>query len=290
MGRKVFPPAKAKRLVLKVPAKGKQTSMNPEQNQSEIEKFLGDIKSDAPKLDATTSQEEKVENVEKEEQSDEHKEEESPKLNRQQRRAVENAGIRRQLEEETKRRIAAEARAETIAELKSAGEVNKDLHKVLFGTAEETPESRIVTENLQKVLEQTRTSAVDEAFKRFQDQQNEALQEEREAETFIDTQLSDIEESSGIDLTSNSPSARKARSEFLEMVEKFSPKDQDGNITQYADFGSVFEMYQQSRRTPTNPRSREIASRSIAKSGEPNMAKEEEDKNRNWLRSVGLKI
>jgi hypothetical protein len=52
------------------------------------------------------------------------------------------------------------------------------------------------------------------------------------------------------------------------MVQNLSPKDQDGSISDYADFGSTFEMYQATRKEQKvdNSRQKEVASLSMQRS------------------------
>jgi hypothetical protein len=92
-------------------------------------------------------------------------------------------------------------------------------------------------------------------------------QEVRQFESFIDSQVEAIEDKYGVDLTS--PTSEKTRSEFFDLIKELSPKDDEGNITSYADFDAAFRLYQAQKSSSdnTSQKRNEIASRSMANSG-----------------------
>lgn len=256
--------------------------MPEDKNQSELDKFFEGVKSDSPQLNL----EEKV--PEKEPEKKEEVEEEKP--NRQQRRATENASIRKQLEESRIAQARAEARAEALSERKLGDGTVDDRLLRLYGDNEN---GRLAAKLHAEMLEDVRKQAEDNAYKRYQDEQIAAKQEEEKESSFIQENLNALEDSYGIDLTSNSPAGRKARTDFLAMVEKLSPKDKEGNIIEYADFDSAFEMFQNSKKKDNSQR-KELADRSMTRSsGEPNQAQSEKtawDKGREQLRAMGLNV
>ena len=148
--------------------------------------------------------------------------------------------------------------------------LDPDLVRV-FGS---TPEGQEMTKIFQSKLQGLKASAVEDAksqlleemSEREQQSQAEYQEELGQNEGYIDSQLESLEEEHGIDLTSNSPSAVKARKEFLGLVEKLSPKDSEGAIREYADFESTFEIYQGSRTKAEPSRAKEFASRSMQNS------------------------
>lgn len=122
-------------------------------------------------------------------------------------------------------------------------------------------------QRLADLLSDYSTKAKEEALREIADKQLEEKEEQKSYENFIDKGLESLEDRYNIDLTSDAPQARKARREFLEMVEKLSPKDDEGSITGYADFDSTYEIYKEKHTEKIdNSRQKEIASRSMQKS------------------------
>lgn len=164
--------------------------------------------------------------------------------------------------------IALAARLEAMSEAqrfsRDMGEMPMDERLVtLYGNDENGKRAAQITQSL---LSDVAKQAKDEAMREFQAAREKERQELSANQDYIDGALEELEDASGIDLTSNKPAAIKARTEFLSMVEKFSPKDGEGNITAYADFDQVFDIWN-SRRDKGNNRSKELASRSMVRSG-----------------------
>lgn len=120
----------------------------------------------------------------------------------------------------------------------------------------------------QEMLSNVKEEAKKEALEEIENRQQETAKQQKQFESFIDTELESIEDQYNVDVTSNAPSARKARREFLELVQKFSPKDEDGTITDYADFGATWEAYQATAKKPDNSRQKDLADRSMKQSGD----------------------
>ena len=142
-----------------------------------------------------------------------------------------------------------------------------DTEKELLRMYGDTPEGRQAVDIHKALLDRVAEEAEERAVSRMEARQNEAASQQREYESLIDESLENLEDEHNIDLTSDAPSARKARREFLELVEKLSPKDSSGTITDYADFDSTFEMYLSQREKQDNSKQKELASRSMVKSG-----------------------
>lgn len=137
-----------------------------------------------------------------------------------------------------------------------------------YGDSEESRKAWNVQQHLmQKAIIQ----AKEEALNEFQSKIQQEKLAEQQFEEFINTSLESIEDTYDVDITSNSPSAKKARTEFLELVRKLSPKDEYGNITNYADFNEVFDIYKEKKEKPTSETTnvkKALADRSMAKSSE----------------------
>lgn len=128
-----------------------------------------------------------------------------------------------------------------------------------------------IARSFSEILNDTKEEARERALQEFEERQVQGIQEQRQYESFIDDQLESLEETHNIDLTSDAPKARKARREFLEMVQNLSPKDEDGTITGYADFGATFDQYQRvaAQDKPDASRQKEIAAKSMQRSAQP---------------------
>lgn len=249
--------------------------------ENEVEKLFGDLEKDKPAEDILK---EEIPTPEKEE------EEESPK-NRRDRRLEE----RYQRERESN--IALSARIQVLTEadrfrqdIESKDDVPVDWLNIYGGTTPEGQEAAKRAWKLQQeLLEQTSQKAEDRAYERIKAEQNSIVEEQKGYESEIDSRLEYLEEEYNVDLTGNNASATKARKEFLELVQALSPKDDEGNLTGYADFDSTFKIYQQSRKTD-NSRQKELGSRSMQTSGKVNVSKENEIAEIKAIRAQGINI
>lgn len=183
-----------------------------------------------------------------------------PHKNRRHRR------LEQQLQEEREARIRAEALAQARSE---ASSFNRDVGEVdqrwiaIYG---DTPESKQAFKLYQEMVKEHTAALKEDALKAIKAEQAEAERQQREFESFIDTGLEDIEDEFGVDLTSNAPAAKKARREFLELIETLSPKDENGDLTGYADFFGTWEIYQLKKGQTDKPdasRNKELAARSM---------------------------
>lgn len=196
--------------------------------------------------------------------------ENEPRKNRRHRRLEE------QLERERQSNIALNERLMKVLEIKSSASESPSSEVppewiALYGDG---PEAQKAWKVQERMLNTVKTQAKDEAIREIEEKQTAAKAEQRQFESFIDSQLESLEDTYDVDLTSDAPAARKARREFLEMVSSLSPKDDSGTITGYADFGSTFELYQktkapaEAKQDETVNKAKEIASRSMQQSGQ----------------------
>ncbi len=202
-----------------------------------------------------------------------------------------NRHIRRveaKLQAEREYNIAQAERIKVLTEMQQFDkdtEGDPDIAKI-YGT--DTPEAREATRILQTSLQRMSKEAEERAVQRFQEIQESGARAQREAESFIDDELEALEESYNVDLTSDAPAARKARREFLQLVQKTSPKDEDGNIKDYADFDQVFDLYRSSREKPNASRNKDLAARSMVRSGASDTTKVATNAQEDYLRSQGI--
>lgn len=179
--------------------------------------------------------------------------------------------LEQRLQTERESNIALNARLQALSEMDkfakdNEGEVNPEIAK-MFDSSELGKENAI---RLSHALKSVKEEAKLEALREIEEQQTKLQEEERQISDMLDNEFEAIEDTYNVDITSNSPKANKMRREFIEMIEQLSPKDEEGNIKEYADFDSVFRTYQKSRTEdkPDNTRQKEIASRSMQRGGQ----------------------
>lgn len=175
------------------------------------------------------------------------------------------------LEVERDARIRAEERLKAMSEMEKFAKETGDI--IIPDIAKMFDSSEVGKENalrLSKVILETREKAKEEVLREIETRREREIEEQKKYEDIIDTQLENLEDEHNVDLTSDAPKARKARREFLELVQDLSPKDEQGNIVGYADFDKAFEMYQKTSKEVTddksNVRREEIAGRSMQRS------------------------
>lgn len=173
------------------------------------------------------------------------------------------------LQAERETTIALNERIKTLSEMdkfsKEAGDIIiPDIAK-MFSSDEVGKENAL---RLSKIILDSKTQAKEEAIREIEERRVQEIQEQKKYENLIDNELENLEDQYEIDLTSDAPKARKMRREFLELVQELSPKDENGDITGYADFESAFGMYQrtQVKEEKTNTRREEISARSMQRS------------------------
>lgn len=232
------------------------------QPQNELDKFFEDLPKGEKKVADVFEDKPAEEAAPKPGDS----EESEGRKNRRHRRLEE------QLRAEKDSNIALNERIKVLSEVEKfskehEGEIDPRLARA-FGTNDQGKEfSKIITD----LLKENTEKAKEEALKEFESREARVETETKGYENFIDSQLENLEDQHDIDLTSNEPAARKARREFLEMVQDLSPKDENGTITGYADFESTFGLYQRvhsERSSDTVNKQKDMASRSMQRSGQ----------------------
>lgn len=232
------------------------------EKENTIDEFFKGLPDD-DKEDANIFDENKpeVKEVQKEEEKSEE-DDTTPKERRYRR-------LEKKYQAEREANIALAERAKTLSEMdKFAKEVGDEVHPdiaKMFDSSEVGKENAL---RLSKVLKENKKEAQENALREFEERQVKIAEENKKLEDSIDNQLEEIEEEFDVDLTSNSPKAIKTHREFLQLIQKLSPKDEKGDIINYADFHSTFETYQEmkSEQKVDNSRREEIANRSMRRS------------------------
>lgn len=194
---------------------------------------------------------------------DENGDDNEPRKNRRERRLTD------QLRRERESNIALNERVRVLAEIGNSGQpiTNGEMPPEWIALHGNTDESKSAWAIQMKLINGLKEQAKTEAIQEFQASQAAEIEEQREFESYVDSELEAIEDEKGIDLTSNAPAARKMRREFLELVHNLSPKNESGELVGFADFGSTFDVYHktlgQKPVDQTMIRQKEIAGKSM---------------------------
>lgn len=129
-------------------------------------------------------------------------------------------------------------------------------------TAENKAKSQILAQTLLDIEKR----ASDTSYNRFAEESKQAQQEEMESINELQDGIDRIEETFNVDLSSNSPTSKKTRNEFLDFLGRISPKDQYGEIKEYADIDYAFEEFSKRNKPELNTQAKQIASRSMSSS------------------------
>ena len=202
--------------------------------------------------------------------------------NRRERRLMQQ---NQQLREEA---IAATARAQALSEVnkfqKEVGDDHLKEVEAIFGT--DTPEKKAATDILKKALNGMSEAAVQKALEKLDERQTNESTEVREAEDEIESGLEDAEDETGLDLSEGGAD----RQGYLTLVERLSKKDREGNIIEYPDFVTAAQLYERTKERPTSSRARDLASRSMTRSGQSQPSKIEQDATLRFLRENGIDV
>lgn len=203
--------------------------------------------------------------------------------NREARRA------KKALQEEREANIFVTAKLEAATEaLRFARETdtqNVDENLIrLYGNDEKGLLAAKITQDL---LNKTKQEAREEALSSFREEQEQADQEVATHRNELDEMLDDIEDEFNVDLTSDSPAALKARQGFYAALQKLSPKNRDGIVTDYADPLATWE-YVQSQQKPADTRAKDLGSRSMVRSGASGESKLEASSTERFLKDAGI--
>lgn len=253
----------------------------------EFSKFLDEIKEGQPKtLEQVLDVKEEVPPKQEEVAKETPEKESEPRKNRHHRR------LEKQLEEERIARAAAEARANALLESKVGKTDDDAVHSLLiqlYGNEERGKEAANVNRKALEIIEQRATERALAEFERRQAEQNAEVVKH---EQYLDSEFESLEDEYNVDFTSNAPAARKARNEMLEILEKISPKNEEGDIKEYADMSGVYEMWklQHSQGKTDNSRQKELASRTMAGGSMSEQKPQPKDPGRfaNWRQWAGL--
>ena len=254
--------------------------------ENEVDKLFSDLPSQDKQEADIFSEKPKVEAEVPAKDTDE----EEGRKNRRHRRLEEQLTKERESNIALNERIKALSEAQDFTREFIKKDRDEDLDPDLIRVFGDTPEGKEIARIMEKKMESVTSRAEERALEKLLAQRSQEDNEVKQYESLIDSQIESVEDEYNVDLSSGTPTAKKARKEFLDMIVKLSPKDEEGNITNYADFQSTFEVYQSTIEKPNASRNKELASRSMQKSGQADTAALEEDATRNYLKSIGIRL
>lgn len=182
-----------------------------------------------------------------------------------------------QAERESSIRLSAKLEALTEAQ-KLRAEAGDDYLKPvekIYGT--DTPEAMTATELLKSALKGVGERATERALEQFREEQRQAREQEKRESESLDRMVDELEDEHNLVIS------EPQRKGFFALLEKMSPKDQDGNVTAYADHHAVWEIYQ-SKTQRTDTRAKDLSSRSMVSSGASQSSKLESDATERFLK------
>lgn len=206
-------------------------------------------------------------------------EDEEEARNRRERR------LKAKLQAERESAIALAARLEALTQAQRAtqsSEVDDYLRvaEQIYGNT--TPETAAATELLKKSLLGAEERAYARALQAFEERQQAEEAEVQEAERSLDQMVDDIEETYNVSMDETTQQA------FYQLLERLSPK-RNGEIVEYADPHAVWEQLQARRQQNAVPnRAKDLAARSMARTGAQTNSNLEDDAHARWLRDNGI--
>lgn len=240
---------------------------------NEVDQFLGDLKEeekDPFKSEAVDP----LAQPEKEEKKEEEEEEKLP--------FHKDPKVQRFIEKEIEKRMSGVEPRVIEREIAPSTDTDPLTDVLTRIIGNDTPEKISAIKDFQQALasreERVRQEALDEIDRR--------VDEEREAEIEATNELVEgfesIEDTFGVDITSNKPSAVATRKEFVDFIQRIAPKDEDGQVVEFPDLEETFRLFQDTKKgaQPSN-RAKELASRSVGRSSDSTVAPQTTDKSWN---------
>lgn len=180
--------------------------------------------------------------------------------------------------------IEREARLKAIEEIQKQN-APKDVPDEWLQMWGDKPETRAAWALQERINERNREQIRQEMLEEIRNARAQEAEEARSVEEGREEALELVEENFSVDMTSNTPAARKARQLYLKALEDVA--DDDGN----ADPEIAYELYQARRSRDTdNSKQKDLASRTVAPSGTADTKQAEDDQMKQYLRAQGIKV
>lgn len=127
----------------------------------------------------------------------------------------------------------------------------------------DTPEKIAALKALEKALSNVDQRAAQKSIERLEQLQQQATLEDQQAQQELEDGFDAVEEHYDMTFT------KAKRAAFAAYCERIAPKDAQGNVRDYPDFINAYEDFaERERRTQPADRSKQIASRSMARNTE----------------------
>jgi len=191
--------------------------------------------------------------------------------------------LEKQLQDEREAGIAMAARLQALSEVQQfrndsePTEYEKKIERI-YGN--QTPEAIEATNLLRDAFKGVHKQAKDDAIAAFREEQREQSEAEGNEDKTLDAMVEEIEDEYGVTIDAATSKM------FFSRLERLSPKDKDGNVTSYADHHAMWEDMQ--TKTPPHNRAKDLASRSVARTGGASQQDLSVDANEKWLRANGI--
>lgn len=188
---------------------------------------------------------------------------------------------RYEAERESAIALAAKVEVLTSAQRAQAEVPSEYLKKIerLYGT--DSPEAQAATQLLSDALKGVEDRATERALEAFRAEQQQEADAVGQNERTLDSMVEDIEDTFNVTMDAQTQKG------FFQLLEKLSPKDHNGNIIEYADAHAVFEELQ-ARRAPAQNRAKDLAARSMVKTGASPDTNVQDDAALRFLKDNGI--
>lgn len=249
--------------------------------KSEVDEFLNGLNGDnndpfnPENVDPFTTDSEKVE-----EKVEEKKEEETEKDDTDNLPFHKNPKVQRYVQKEIAKALENATPKEQVQfqkEIKNSEDEDDLIAAFTNIIGNDTPEKVHALKMLDRTIKGVEEKAAQRAMQEFSVREQMEKEAEKQAVQELENGFESIEETFNVDITSNTPLAKKTRNEFIDFVKRIAPKDSEGQITQYPDFEQAFTVFQETRKSAPAPnRAKELADRSMTRSGDASTAKPQE--------------
>ena len=132
----------------------------------------------------------------------------------------------------------------------------------------DTDEKKQVLKDLSNYFSTLKGEARQEFLEEMRQQEEQAAAQDQAALDELNSGFEAIEEEFGVDLNKDT----NTRTAFIEFLRKASHKNADGEVDQFADIPSTWELFQERQTNKPASRAKELASRGMTRSGETSSA------------------
>jgi len=193
------------------------------------------------------------------------KDDDSPRNRREKR-------LMAKLQAEKEANIALNERLRVQSELKEKAADTKSIDPDLVRLFGDTPEGKLAQEMFSKKFSETEENAYKRALGEIK-AENERLEEVSAQDSReIDDGFSSVEDEYNVDLSGDTKESAALRNGFIDFLTTISPKDKNGEIVEYADFESSFDVYrklaEKGKPREVSERQKALADRSMASGGQ----------------------